>query len=148
ISARLKTSSVSPAFYYTQAAMALQQKDETEARVNFRAAQKAYPEKVNRLFLESFYEIGWLNKPEEGPPTTLEVISEATRVTNAQVDFGNAERAFQRGELDRALELLKDVDAIAPNQAVSYNLRGEIFLEQGNLEKAETAFHNALQADP
>jgi Tfp pilus assembly protein PilF len=148
ISARLKTSSVSPAFYYTQAAMALQQKDETGARVNFRAAQKAYPERVNRLFLESFYEIDWLAKPEKGPPTTLEVISEATRLTNAQVDFGNAERAFEHGELERALELLKNVDAIAPNQAVSYNLRGEIFLGQGDLEKAQTAFHNALQADP
>jgi tetratricopeptide (TPR) repeat protein len=148
ISARLKTSSVSPAFYYAQAAVALWQKDETGAKVNLRAAEKAYSARLNRLFRESFYEIGWLAKPQEGPPATLEVISEASRVTTAQTDFGNAERAFRRGELDRALELLQEVDAIAPNQAASYNLRGEIFLEQGNLAEAEVAFHNALKADP
>ena len=43
IAARLKTSSVSPAYYYAQAALALRQKDETGAKgVNFRAAEKAY----------------------------------------------------------------------------------------------------------
>ena len=137
---RLKSASISPAMYYAQAAWALWQKDENGAKVNFRAAEKAYSAKLNRLFLESFYEIGWLTKPEQGSPATLEVISEATRVTNAQADFGNAERAFRRGELDRALELLKSVDSTAPNQAVSYNLRGEILLEQGNLEGAQGAF--------
>ncbi len=148
IAARLKKSSVSPAYYYAQAAMALRQKDETGAKVSFRAAEKAYSGRLNRLFLESFYEIGWLTKPDQGLPATLEVISEATRVTNAQTDFENADRAFRRGELDRALELLRTVDATAPNQAVSYNLRGEILLEQGKLAEAETAFQNALDADP
>jgi tetratricopeptide (TPR) repeat protein len=148
IAARLKTSSVSPAYYYSQAAFALRQKDETGARVNFRAAEKGYSERLNRLFLESFYEVGWLRKPDQEHPATLEVISEAARVTNAQTDFENAERAFRRGELDRALELLGNVDATAPNQAVSYNLRGEILLEQGNLREAEAALQNALHADP
>jgi Flp pilus assembly protein TadD len=148
IAARLKTSSISPAYYYAQAALALRQKDETGAKVNFRAAEKAYSDRLNRLFLESFYEIGWLTKPEQGLPATLEVISEAARVTSAQTDFENAERAFRRGELDRALELLRTVDATAPNQTVSYNLRGEILLEQGKLAEAETAFQNALAADP
>jgi Flp pilus assembly protein TadD len=148
IAARLKASSVSLAYYYAEAAFALQQKDETGARVNFRAAEKAYSERLNRLFLESFYEIGWLPKPDEEHPATLEVISEAARVTSAQSDFEKAERAFDRGELERALELLQAVDAIAPNQAVSYNLRGEILLEKGKLGEAETSFKNALKADP
>ena len=39
-------------------------------------------------------QIGWLTKPEQGLPATLEVISEAARVTSAQTDFENAERAF------------------------------------------------------
>ena len=68
-------------------------------------------------------------------------------MTSAQTDFENAERAFRRGELDRALELCCTVDATAPNQAVS-DLRGEILLEQGKSTEAETAFQNALAADP
>ena len=148
IAARLKTSSVSPAYYYAQAALALRKKDETGAKVNFRAAEKAYSDRLNRLFLESFYEIGWLTKPDQGLPATLEVISEAARVTSAQTDFENAERAFRRGELDQALELLRTVDATAPNQSVSYNLRGEILLAQGKLTEAETAFQSALDTDP
>lgn len=148
ITGRLKKSAGSPAFYYSQAASALQQKDEGGARVNLKAAEKAYPERLNRLFLESFYEIGWLTKPDQEAPATLEIISEAARVTTAQSQFENAERAFRKGELDRALELLHEVDAAAPNQAVSYNLRGKILLEQGNLDEAKNAFENALAADP
>ncbi len=44
--------------------------------------------------------------------------------------------------------MLDQVDATAPNQAVAYNLRGEILLDQGKTEEAETALRNALAADP
>jgi len=44
--------------------------------------------------------------------------------------------------------MLDQVDATAPNQAVAYNLRGEILLEQGKIDEAEAALRNALAADP
>ena len=44
--------------------------------------------------------------------------------------------------------MLDEVDAIAPNQAVAYNLRGEILLERGQIDEAEAALRNALTADP
>src|SRR5690349_20549782 len=65
ISERLKSASVSPAYYYAQAAFALHQKDDSGAKVNLRAAEKSYSERLNRLFKESFYEIGWLTKPDQ-----------------------------------------------------------------------------------
>src|SRR6476659_5025774 len=70
IADRLKGSSVSPAFYYGQAALAFHARDETGARVSLRAAEKAFSPQLNKLFVQSFYEIGWLAKPEGATPVT------------------------------------------------------------------------------
>ncbi|MGH8095269.1 MAG: tetratricopeptide repeat protein [Chthoniobacterales bacterium] len=145
---RLKASSASPGFYYAKAALAFRQKDETDARVNLRAAEKAYSPQLNKLFVESFYEVGWLPKPDGAVPVALEVISQADRVAHAQAAFEKAARAFRQRDFEGALKLLDEVDAAAPNQAVSYNLHGEIFLEEGKEKEAEAAFRNALVADP
>jgi Flp pilus assembly protein TadD len=148
IADRLKGSSVSPAYYYAQAAMAFHIQDETGARVNLRAAEKAFSAQLNRLFVQSFYEIGWLEKPAGATPVTLEVTSPGDRIATAQAAFGKAKRAFREGDFERATELLDEVEAAMPNQAVTYNLRGEILLAQGKEAEAESAFRNALVADP
>jgi Flp pilus assembly protein TadD len=145
---RLKASSASPAYYCARAALAFQQQDITEARVNLRAAEKAFPPLQTKLFLESFYEIGWMNKPQGSVPVALEAMSEADRVAAAQGHLKEAEQAYREGGYDEALQLLDQVDAVAPNQAATYNLRGEISLAQGKLDKAESFFRNALTADP
>ena len=144
----LKASSASPAYYYAKAAFAFQEKDETGARINLRAAEKAYSPRLNKLFTESFYEVGWLAKPDNAKPVALEVTSETERLRKAQADFGKATSAFRQEDLDGALRLLDEVDAVAPNQAVSYNLRGEILLEEGKEKEAQAAFRSALVADP
>ncbi len=141
-------SSMSPAHYYAKAAFAFRQKDEGEARVAIKAAEKAYPKLLNQLFAESFYEIGWLQKEDGAPPVALEVTSLGDRAAQAQADFGKADRAWRQGEYDGALRLLDQVDAIAPNQAVSYTLRGQIFFAQGKNEEAAAAWRTALLADP
>ena len=145
---RLKASSASPAYYYAKAAFAFQEKDETGARINLRAAEKAYSPRLNKLFTESFYEVGWVAKPDDAKLVALEVTSEAERLRNAQAEFGKATSAFRRQDFESALQLLDQVDATAPNQAASYNLRGEILLEEGKEKEAEAAFRNALVADP
>ncbi|MEO5719529.1 MAG: tetratricopeptide repeat protein, partial [Chthoniobacterales bacterium] len=85
---------------------------------------------------------------EDAGPVALEVSSPAERVTRAQADLARAERALRQRDFDGAWKLLDQVDAIAPNQAVTYDLRGEILLEQGKIDEAETALRNALAADP
>jgi len=148
IADRLKGSSVSPAFYYAQAAMAFHTQDETGAKVNLRAAEKAFSPQLNKLFVQSFYEVGWLENPAGGTPVTLEVTSPADRIATAQAALGKAKRAFRAGDFERAAELLDEVEAAMPNQAITYNLRGEILLAQGKEAEAESAFRNALVADP
>ena len=111
-------------------------------------AAKEFSPQVNKLFAESFYEVGWLPKPEGATPVALEVTSPAERLARAQADLARAERAYRRRDLEGAWQLLDQVDATAPNQAVTYNLRGEILLDQGKTDEAETALRNALAADP
>jgi len=138
----------SPLRYYARAALAFREKDETGARVNLRAADKSGSEQSHALFLESFYEVGWMEKTDDARPVTLEAESKAERLASAKNDFGKAQRAFRDGNDERALQLLEKVEAAAPNQAVTYNLRGEILLAEGKLEEAERAFRNALVANP
>ncbi len=145
---KLQGSPESPALYYAKAAIALQRKDRVEAKSLMATAEKEYSAQLNKLFAESFYEVGWLPKPKDAPPVALEVSTAAERIARAQTDLTRAERAFRQGDFDAAWQLLDKVDAIAPNQAVAYNLRGEILLEQGKIDEAETALRNALAADP
>lgn len=145
---KLQSSPESPALYYAKAALALQHRDQKEAKEWMATAAKEYSPQLNRLFTESFYEVGWLPKPKDATPVALEVSSPAERVARAQAELARAQRAFRQGDLEGAEKLLDRVDAIAPNQAVTYNLRGEILLEQGKIDEAETALRNALAADP
>ena len=148
ILAKIKASPEDPAFYYAQAALALRHKDRQEAKGWMATAAKEFSPQVNKLYAESFYEVGWLPKPEGATPVALEITSPAERVARAQADLARAERAYRRRDLEAAWQLLDQVDATAPNQAVAYNLRGEILLDQGKTEEAETALRNALAADP
>lgn len=146
--AKIKASPEGPAFYYAQAALALRHRDRQDAKAWMARAAKEFSPQTNRLFAESFYEVGWLPKPENAMPVALEVTSQAEGVARAQADLARAERAYARRDLEGAWQLLDQVDATAPNQAVAHNLRGEILLDQGKIDEAETALHKALAADP
>ncbi len=146
--AKIKASPEAPVFYYAQVALALRHKDGREAKAWTARAAKEFSKELNRLFAESFYEVGWLPKPEGEMPVALEVSSPAEAVARAQADLARAERAYRRADLEGAWQLLDQVDATAPNQAVTDNLRGEILLDQGKIDEAATALHKALAADP
>ena len=145
---KLKASPESPALYYAKAALALRHKDQQEAKAWMATAAKEFSPQLNKLFAESFYEVEWLPKPEGATPVALEVTSPAERVARAQADLARAERAYRQRDFEGAWQMLDQVDATAPNQAVAYNLRGEILLEQGKIDEAEAALRNALAADP
>jgi len=63
-----KLSPATPALDYAKATMALQQKNVGEAKDWISAAEKNYSPQLNKLFVESLYEIGWLQKPVGGVP--------------------------------------------------------------------------------
>ena len=145
---KMKASPEGLAFYYAQAALALRHQKRQEAKSWMAKAAKEFSPQLNKLFAESFYEVGWLPKPEGATPVALEVTSPTERLARAQADLARAERAYRRRDLEGAWQLLDEVDATSPNQAVTYNLRGEILLDQGKIDEAETALRNASAADP
>jgi Flp pilus assembly protein TadD len=145
---KLQASRDSPAPYYVKAALALRQKNPIEAKASMAAAEKKFSPQLNQLFAESFYEVGWLQRPEGATPVALEVSSPGERVAQVQENFGKAERAYRQRDFASALQLLDQIDAAAPNQAVAYNLRGEILLEEGKDDEAEAAWRTALAVDP
>ncbi len=142
----------SPALYYSNAALALHRNNQKEAKEWMDAAAKHYSPELNKLFAESFYEIGWLEKPAGESRAAVEITSTAERAermkADAQANYERAERTFQKRDFPAALKFLDQADEGAPNQAASYNLRGEIFMEEKKFDEAEEAFRKAFTADP
>ena len=62
--------------------------------------------------------------------------------------FQQAGTAFQSGDLAGALKLLQQADALKPDQADAWNLRGVILLKQHAYDQAEAAFGRAVAIDP
>ncbi|MEP6709518.1 MAG: tetratricopeptide repeat protein, partial [Verrucomicrobiota bacterium] len=149
---KFELSKDSPAIYYAKAAISLHHQNMKEAKQWITAADKTFAAKPNKLFVESFYEIGWLQKPTAESPAALELASTAERTARAQADarskYEQAERAFQQRDFNGALKFLDEMDAANPNQAASFNLRGEILMEQKKFDEAEAVFEKAFKADP
>ncbi|MGI8482402.1 MAG: tetratricopeptide repeat protein, partial [Chthoniobacterales bacterium] len=152
IRAKLELSSETPAIHYANAAIALQRKNETEAKDSIAAAEKDFSPQLNKLFVESLYEVGWLQKPAGQTRAALELTSSAERAAKtkafARAKFEQAEQAFQQRDLTAAKKLVNEADAADPNQAPTLNLRGEILLAQKDFDAAEGVFKQALKADP
>lgn len=149
---KLKSYSGSPAFAYSEAAIAFHRQKEREGREWLADAEKAFPAQENRLFLESFYEVGWLSRPagESRPVTVFDSPGQrAARMTaEAQANFEQAQRAFEARDFSRAEQFLDRAGEGAPNQAAFWNLRAEIFMEQKKFGEAEAASRRAMSADP
>jgi tetratricopeptide (TPR) repeat protein len=150
--AKFELSPDTPAVHYANAALALHQKNEKEAKDWLVAAEKNFSPQLNKLFAESLYEVGWLEKPAGQTRAALELNSAAERASNAKLfakaKFEQAEQALQQRDLTAARKLVDEADAADPNQAAISNLRGEILLEQKEFDQAESEFKKAAKADP
>src|SRR6266850_865875 len=152
ILAKLELSPDTPAVDYVKAAVALQQKNEAEAKDWISAAQKNYSPQLNKLFVESLYEIGWMEKPEGQRRASLPLMTAAERTEKtkaiARSKFEQSQQAFRQRDFATALKLVDEADKADPNQPATLNLRGEILMQQGQFDDAEAAFKKAAKLDP
>lgn len=150
--AKFELSPDTPAVHYANAAIALNKKDEKAAKDALTTAEKSFSPQLNKLFAESLYEVGWLEKPAGQSRAALELNSAAEKAAKskafAKAKFDEAEQALQQRDLTAARKLIDEADAADPNQAPIYNLRGEILLEQKDYDQAENEFKKATKADP
>jgi len=150
--AKFELSPDTPAVHYANAAIAFQHKNEQEAKDWLSKAEKKFSPALNRLFAESLYEVGWMQKPAGQSRAALELTSAADRQAKAKAlageKFEQAEQAFQQRDLTAARRLVEEADAADPNQAATINLRGEILLAQKDFDGAEAAFKQAAKVDP
>ena len=79
IQAKLELSPDTPAVDYVKAAVALQQKNQKEAKDWISAAEKNFSPQLNKLFAESLYEVGWLEKPAGEARPSLPLMTAAER---------------------------------------------------------------------
>jgi Flp pilus assembly protein TadD len=152
ILAKLELSPDTPAVDYVKAAVALQQKNEKEAKDWIAVAEKNFTPQLNKLFAESLYEVGSLQKPagEGRPSLPLMTAAERTEKTKAAArsKFEQAQQAFRQRDFAAALKLIDEADKADPNQPATVNLRGEILMQQQKFDDAEAAFKKAAKLDP
>ena len=141
-----------PALSYSKAAIAFQHGNQKDAAKWISTAKKRFAAPLNELFAESFYEIGWLQRPTDEPRATIEVTSAAERAerlkADAKANFEQAERAFERRDVAAAMKFLDLAEAAAPNDAASENLRGEILMHEERFDEAELILRKALTDNP
>src|SRR5436853_402627 len=152
ILAKLELSPDTPAVDYVKAAAALQQKNEAEAKDWISAAEKNYSPQLNKLFVESLYEIGWIEKPAGQRRASLPLMTAAERTEKtkafARSKFEQSQQAFRQRDFATALKLVDEADKADPNQSATLNLRGEIIMQQAQFDDAEAAFKKAARLDP
>ena len=150
--AKFELSPETAAVHYANAALALNKKNETEAKDWLTRAEKTFSPQLNKLFAESLYTIGWLEKPAGQTRAAIELNSAADRAAKtkafATAKFEQAEQALAQRDFTAARKLVDEADAAEPNQAPTLNLRGEILLEQKEYEQAEAEFRKAIKLDP
>src|ERR1041385_4603112 len=134
ILAKFELSPDTPAVHYSNAAIALQQKNTQEARDWMAQAEKNFSPALNKLFAESLYEVGWLQKTAGQQRAALELSTPAEKAAKtkafAKSRVEQARQAFQQRDLASALKFVDDADSADPNQAGIITLRGEILMEQ------------------
>src|SRR5437763_9602831 len=152
ILAKLELSPVTPAVDYVKAAVALQHKNEKEGKDWIAVAEKNFSPQLNKLFAESLYEAGWLQKPAGQARASLPIMTAAERVEKAKAvarsKFEQAQQALRQRDFGAAGKLVDEADQADPNQPTTFNLRGEILMEQKQFDEAEAAFKRAAKLDP
>lgn len=86
--------------------------------------------------------------PARGAGLRLDLRAPAQARAKARELAQAAYTAHERGDPARALALLDEAEALYPNQADAYNLRGAVELRRGDYARAASAFARAAALDP
>ena len=152
ILAKFELSPDTPAVHYSNAAIAFQHQKSKEAKDLMATAEKKFSPQLNKLFAESIYEVGWLQKPAGQARASIPLTTAAERAEKtksfARSRLEQAQQSFQQRDFETAQKFVDEADAAEPNQPATLNLRGEILMEQKQFDEAETAFKKALKIDP
>src|SRR5437773_4367082 len=152
ILAKLELTPDTPAVDYVKAAVALQHKSEKEAKDWMAVAEKNFSPQLNKLFAESLFEVGWLEKPAGRARASLPLMTAAERSEKtkavAHSKFEQAQQALRRRDFGTAGKLVDEAEQAEPNQPTTLNLRGEILMEQKQFDEAEAVFKRAAKLDP
>ena len=152
ILAKLELSRDTPAVDYVKAAVALQHKNQKEAKDWMNVAEKNFSPQLNKLFAESLYEVGWLERPAGEARASLPLTTAVERAEKgkalARSKFEQAQQALRQRDFATARKLVDEADQAQPNQPATLNLRGEILMEQKEFDAAEAAFKKAAKLDP
>src|SRR5437868_5641907 len=152
ILAKFELSPDTPAVQYANAAISLQGQNIPDAKKWMAAAEKNFSPQLNKLFAESLYEIGWLQKQLGQQRPAVQLLSPEERASKtkavAKTQFEQALQAYEQRDFDSAAKLAEQADTAKPNQPQVLNLRGAILLEQQKYDEAEGFFKEALKVDP
>jgi Flp pilus assembly protein TadD len=152
ILAKLELSRDTPAVDYVKAAVALQHKNQKEAKDWTNVAEKNFSPQLNKLFAESLYEVGWLERPAGEARASLPLTTAVERAEKGKAlsrsKFEQAQQALRQRDFAVARKLVDEADQAQPNQPATLNLRGEILMEQKQFDEAEAAFKKAAKLDP
>jgi tetratricopeptide (TPR) repeat protein len=152
ILAKFELSPDTPAVHYSNAAIALQRKDLKQAKDWMATAEKNFSPQLNKLFAESLYEVGWLEKQVGQSRAALEITSPAEKAAKAKAfarsRIEQAQQAEQQRDFAAARKFVDEADSADPNQPATLNLRGEILMEQKEFDLAEASFKKAAKIDP
>src|SRR5436309_12783017 len=137
---------------YANAAISLQGQNIPDAKKWMAAAEKNFSPQLNKLFAESLYEIGWLQKQAGQQRPAVQLLSSEERASKtkavAKTQFEQALQAYEQRDFDSAARLAAQADTDEPNKPQILNLRGVILLEQQKYDEAEGFFKEALKVDP
>src|SRR3989440_4997332 len=118
--AKFELSPGTPAVHYANAAIALQQNKTKEAKDWMAVAEKNFSPQLNKLFAESLYEVGWLQKQAGQSRAALELTTPQERAAKmkafARSRFDQAQQALQQRDLDTARKFAEEADNADPNQ--------------------------------
>src|SRR4051812_48703725 len=152
ILAKFELSPDTPAVHYANAAIALQHKNTKEAKDWMATAEKNFTPQLNKLFAESLFEVGWLQKQAGQSRAALEITTPQERAAKlkafARSRVEQAQQAVQQRDFAAARKFVDEADSAEPNSTSVLNLRGEILMEQKEFDQAEASFKKALKVDP
>jgi hypothetical protein len=128
--------------YYARAAIAQERGSADEAKKWQNAAKTKFGAETDKLYAESFYELGWSERPASRQREYFEISSAAERQRHLEVNakevLANVEEAFYGQYLNDGLFSPPESEKQPPDEGFLDTLRPEFLIGQKQLAETET----------